>query len=113
MKIASENPSGFFTFLKYWKQAPGNYRTLVAGLLLFALINSSDVFLLLKTKEITGSDEQTIMVYIFYNLVYALAAYPMGMLADRWSFKKVFVTGLLLFAIVYALFGLSHSIFFI
>ena len=79
------------------------------GLLLFALFNSSDVFLLLKAKEITGSDSFTIGAYIFYNLVYAAAAYPMGMLADKWGIKNIFITGLLLFALVYFLFGLSTS----
>jgi MFS family permease len=44
----------------------------------------------------------TIGVYIFYNLVYALAAFPLGILADRVGLKKVFVAGLLLFALVYA-----------
>jgi MFS family permease len=41
-------------------------------------------------------------VYIFYNLVYALAAFPLGILADRVGLKKIFVAGLLLFALVYA-----------
>jgi MFS family permease len=41
-------------------------------------------------------------MYIFYNLVYAAAAYPMGLLADQFGMKRVFVSGLLLFAAVYA-----------
>ena len=78
-------------------------------LLLFSLINSSDVFLLLKTKAVTGNDTLTITAYIFYNLVYAAASYPLGALADAWGFKKVFIVGLLLFAVVYLLFGLATS----
>ena len=83
------------------------------GLLAFALFNSSDVFLLLKTKEITGSDTVTISTYIFYNLVFAAASYPLGMLADKLGIKKIFTSGLLLFAIVYFLFGITTSSVFV
>lgn len=100
---------GFFSYFGYWRQSTPQYKKLVAGLLLFALVNSSDVFLLLKTKEVTGSDTTTVMVYILYNLVYALAAYPLGMLADRWGFRKVFIAGLLLFAVVYAMLGIASE----
>lgn len=104
-------PKGnFFSFFGYWKIAKSEYRRLVVGLILFALVNSSDVFLLLKTKEITGSDSITISAYIFYNLIYALASYPAGILADKWGMKKVFISGLLLFAIVYAGFAFTSSI---
>jgi MFS family permease len=99
----------FFSYFNYWRIASPEYKRLVVGLLLFALANSSDVFLLLKTKELTGSDGTTILVYIFYNLVYALAAYPMGMLADKIGMKTVFIAGLLLFSGVYGLFGLTQS----
>ena len=99
----------FFSFFRYWNIATKDYKKLVAGLLFLALFNSSDIFLLLKTKEVTGSDELTIGAYILYNVVFALAAYPLGMLADRVGIRMVFLSGLLLFALVYALFGLTHS----
>lgn len=102
---------GFFSFFGYWKTAPPAYRKLVSALVLFAIANSSDVFLLLKTKEITGSDTTTILAYIFYNLVYALSSYPMGILADRFGMKKIFVLGLLLFALVYGGFALNPAPF--
>jgi MFS family permease len=105
----AENRGNFFSFFRYWNVAAPEYKKLVAGLLFFALLNSSDVFLLLKTKEATGSDTLTIAAYIFYNLVYAAASYPLGALADAWGFKKVFITGLVLFAVVYALFGMAAS----
>lgn len=92
----------FFSFLKYWNSSPGSYRKLVAGLLCFALINSSDVFLLLRLKDNGVSDIQVIGVYVFYNLIYALLAYPAGWLADRWGLKKTLILGLTLFAITYA-----------
>jgi MFS family permease len=107
--VSTLKRGNFFSFFSYWKIAGATYKKLVAGLLLFALFNSSDVFLLLKTKEVTGSDTITIAAYIFYNLVYAIAAYPMGVLADKIGMKKIFLSGLLLFAIVYFLFGHGQS----
>ena len=101
----------FFDFIKYWKASPPAYRKLVAGLLLFALINSSDMFLILRIKAVGFSDTAAIGVYIFYNLVYALFSYPLGGLGDRFGFKIVFVTGLLLFAGVYIGMAFNSNIY--
>jgi len=100
----------FFSFFKYWKIASPEYKKLVIGLLFLALFNSSDIFLLLKTKEITGSDQLTIGAYILYNVVFALASYPLGALADKIGIKTVLFSGLILFALVYVLFGITNSV---
>ena len=102
--------AGIFSFTSYWKNSPVSYKKLTAGLLLFALINSSDVFLLLKMKESGHDDTVIIAVYIFYNLVYALLSYPMGMLADKLGLKHILLGGLLVFSIVYAGFAVSSSL---
>jgi MFS family permease len=98
---STEGKGNFFSYFSYWKTSTPEYRKLVSGLLIFAIANSSDVFLLLKAKEITQSDTLTIGAYIFYNLVYAACSYPAGILADKIGLKKVFMVGLLLFAFVY------------
>ncbi len=91
----------FFSFLQYWKESPVLYKKLVTGLLLFTLFNSSDVFLLLKVKQSGLNDSQVISVYIFYNLVYAVFAFPIGIVADKLGLKKIFLLGIFLFAVVY------------
>ncbi len=106
---ASQRVGNFFSFFRYWSMATPEYKKLVTGLLLFALFNSSDIFLLLKTKEVTGNDNITIAAYVFYNLVYALTSYPLGALADRLSFKKVLSFGFLIFGIVYGCFAFQPS----
>ncbi|HZV68988.1 MAG TPA: MFS transporter [Saprospiraceae bacterium] len=93
--------TSFFSFLGYWKNSPQNFRKVVIGLLAFALFNSSDVFLLLKMKQSGFSDTVVIGVYIFYNLIFALGAFPFGHMADKIGMKKTFITGLCLFAVVY------------
>lgn len=102
-KVSSSTfqPYSFFGFIKYWKHSTISYRKLVSTLLLFALVNSSDVFLLLKIKSTGLSDTWLIGIYIFYNGVYALTAYPVGILADKFGLKRTLAFGLILFAVVY------------
>ncbi len=101
----------FFSFLDYWKESPIEYRKLVIGLLVFTLVNSSDVFLLLKAKESGLNDTAVIGVYIFYNLIYALFAFPVGILADKVGLKTIFIIGLVLFSAVYFGMSLSNSVY--
>lgn len=99
--------TSFFSFLNYWKTCPQQYRKIVIGLLAFTLFNSSDIFLLLKAKQAGLNDASVIGIYIFYNLIYALCAFPIGIYADKIGLKKMLVFGLSLFAIVY--FGMAFS----
>lgn len=101
---------GLFSFLKYWQKAPADYKHLVTGLLFFALFNSSDVFLLLRMKESGLTDTAVIAIYIFYNLVQALFAYPAGMVADKLGMKRVLLLGLFVFALVYIGFAFSQKL---
>lgn len=96
---------GFFSFIDYWKKSPSEYKITARGLLFFALFNSSDVFLLLKAKEAGFDDTMVIGMYIFYNLVYAVFAFPLGRLADKLGLKRMFLFGLILFSLVY--FGMA------
>lgn len=100
-QTASERPPSLFAFTNYWRASPPDYRRVVGGLLVFALFNSSDVFLLLKMKEAGLDDTMVLGLYVFYNLVYAVMAYPVGRLADRIGLKPTLLVGLGLFALVY------------
>jgi len=101
----------FFSFFSYWKDSPAAYRQLLIGLLLFTLFNSSDVFLLLKAKDAGLNDTHVIGIYIFYNLVYALFAFPVGTLADKIGLKRMFLIGLGLFSIVYFGFSVNTNLY--
>ena len=105
-----QQTTNFFAFAGYWKNSPAPYKKLVTGLLLFALFNSSDVFLLLKMKESGLTDTSVIGIYIFYNLVFALLAYPIGILADKMGLKKIFITGLFIFCLVYIGFAFNNNL---
>ena len=77
------------------------------GLLAFALFNSSDAFLLLSIKSKGFSDSYMIGVYIFYNLVYALLSYPVGILADKFGLSRILILGIGVFAVVYSCMGFA------
>lgn len=104
-KIKVKSP--FFSFLKYWKSSPAEYKKLVTGLLIFTLFNSSDIFLLLQAKQSGLDDTMVIGIYIFYNLIYALFAFPIGIIADKVGLKTIFIIGLGIFATVY--FGIAFN----
>lgn len=108
---ATKASVSFFAFKHYWKDAPYLYRRLVAGVLIFTLFNSSDVFLLLKAKQSGLNDTEVIGVYIFYNLVYASFSFPLGMVADKIGLKPVFIAGLTLFAAVYFKMAFSTGVY--
>ena len=111
--VSDSEKKNFFSFLLYWKVSGNEYKKLVAGLFAFTLLNSSDIFLLLMVKNLGFPDDKVIFVYIFYNLVYALSAFPIGILADKIGFKNNYIIGLILFAVVYGSMALDPGIEFL
>ena len=75
----------------------------------FACANSSDAFLLLRTKEMGYAIQGTILLYTVYNVVYALASPFLGRLSDTIGRKVLLLAGLVVFAIVYACIGLAQA----
>jgi MFS family permease len=99
-------------WLGFWVRASSDYKKITGALLVFALVNSSDVFLLLQLKANGVSDIYLIGIYIFYNAIYALFAYPLGIIADKLGMKKMLCIGLLLFAMVYAFVPFVHHVYY-
>lgn len=79
----------------------------IAASLVFALGNSSDVFLLLRARDLGMSTTLVVLAYVVYNFVYMLGAYPIGILSDRIGRRGVFVAGLAAFAATYLGFALT------
>lgn len=89
----------------YWKFLAINF--------IFFLGNSSDVFLILRAKDLGLSSTSAIFAYVIYNLTFALSAAPAGILSDRLGRRRVMQAGFTLFAGVYAGFALAQSTFLI
>ncbi|MEI8361576.1 MAG: MFS transporter [bacterium] len=69
--------------------------------LVFAIGNSSNIFLMLKALNIGFTSANVILLYLLYNIIHMLASYPAGWLADKTSKTKVLAIG-------YAIFGVSY-----
>jgi MFS family permease len=82
---------------------------LIGAVALFALGNSSDAFLILRSKELGLSFAQVILAFAGYNVIYALAATPLGGLSDRIGRKPVVAAGWIVYALVYLGFAASRS----
>ena len=100
-------------YLEFWKSAPEQYKKVLILISIFSLVNSSDVFLILKSQNITKSSSLAIFGYVFYNVIYAAASYPLGGLSDKFGKQKIFTFGLIIFSVVYFGFALVDDINFI
>lgn len=80
----------------------------IAGV--FALGNSSDVFLILRAQSVGIPSIMIPVVYLLFNLVYSLSAIPAGIVADRFGRKRVILCGFVLFAILYYGFAVASGV---
>lgn len=96
--------------IQFWRQAPVSYKYVFVLISIFSLVNSSDVFLILKSKEISGSDTTAIFGYVFFNIVYAIASYPLGILSDKIGKKIILSSGLIVFSVVYLGFAMFSDL---
>lgn len=84
---------------------PFAFFTVVATL--FAVGNSSDAFLILRAKDLGLPTTVIPLVYVAFNVVYALLSTPAGALSDRLGRRRMLVFGYAVFALVYAGFALA------
>jgi MFS family permease len=76
---------------------------------LFAIGNSSDVFLILRAQQVGIPMVMIPVVYLLFNLVYSMSAIPAGMAADRFGKKRVILLGFILFAVLYYGFAIAED----
>ncbi len=89
------------------RELPRRYWRVTAVVVGFGLVNFPDALLLLRLNEIGFGVVEVILAYVTYNLVYALASFPAGLLADRLPRSAVFGIGLVFFAVGYIGLGLT------
>ncbi len=80
---------------------------LVTGL--FSLGNSSDVFLILRAQNVGVSAESILLIYVLFNSIEATLTTAAGAISDRLGRRTVILAGYIVFAVVYAGFGLAGS----
>ena len=72
----------------------GAYWFVVAAGAIFTLARFSEAFLILRAQQLELPDVFAPLVFVVMNAVYALSAYPLGRLADRFSHRTLLGYGL-------------------
>ena len=83
----------------------GPYYVFLGISLVFALGNSSDVFIILRARNLGLGVSEAVLAYVLFNVVYALLAMPAGIASDKLGRRGVIAAGFAIFAAVY--FGLA------
>ncbi len=96
---------GLARFKHFWKTSDPLYKKLVIGFFLMALLNSSNMFLILRARELGISEILVLVAYILYNFVFASFSYPIGRWLDKYGSRSFYIGGIFIFSIAYALFG--------
>jgi MFS family permease len=91
-----------------WRTVPRRLQRFLAITFLFTLGNSSNTFLLMRSKDLGYTPATVILLYLTFNVVYALASYPAGWLSDHIGRKTLLVSGYVSYGAVYFGFGLLH-----
>lgn len=78
-------------------------------MVLFTLGNSSDAFLILRAQNLGFSVFWVLILFVAFNLVYALAATPAGVISDKLGRKRVIVVGWTIYALSYLGLGLASA----
>lgn len=92
-----------------FRQFDGRFKVFVLIVTLFAIGNSSDVFLILRAQQLGIPTVAIPIVYLMFNLVYALSSLPAGIAADRFGKKRIILAGLILFALIYYGFAVAET----
>ena len=81
---------------------PRSFYLLLGAIMIFSVGNSSDAFLILRSKDVGLSTTLVVLAYVTYNVVYTALSYPAGVLSDHVPRSWLLVGGYLIFAAVYA-----------
>ena len=87
----------------------GRMAAYLAILLLFLLSNSSDAFLLLRASQLGVPTPLIPVLWTTFSLIKAMTVMPLGMLSDRIGRRRMILAGWVLYACVYAGFGLARG----
>jgi MFS family permease len=88
-----------------FRRFPKGYWKYLLVTALFGIGNSSNSFLILRTKDLGASLSTTILIYTLFNFVAAGVSYPAGSLSDRFGRKGMLLVSFGVFFLVYAGFG--------
>lgn len=92
-----------------WQSLNPRLKGFLIVVFLFALGNSSNQFLLLRSSDLGMQPAQVILLYLVFNISYALISLPAGMLSDKIGRRHLLIAGYLIYSIVYFGFARVHD----
>ena len=84
-----------------WSKLDTKLKQFLVLAFIFTLANSSNQFLLLRASKLGVSTPNVLLLYLAFNISYALVSLPAGKLSDLIGRKRVLVTGYFIYAVVY------------
>ncbi|MBI4868119.1 MAG: MFS transporter [Candidatus Wallbacteria bacterium] len=84
------------------KPLTASFKWLLVAVVVFALANSSDAFLLLRATHLGVPSEQVPLLWSLLHVIKSALAMPAGRLADRLGKRRLIAGGWVLYALVYA-----------
>ena len=105
---AAAKPRPVFSLAVAGKNPP--LRRFLLITFLFAVGNSSDMFLILRAKQLGASSTTAVLLFAIGNMVNVLSSYRAGILSDRLGRKGILAVGFFLFSGIYLAFGLAGSV---
>ncbi len=92
-----------------FKHFSRDFKFFVGILAIFTLGNSSDVFLILRARDLGVNVVFIPILYFMYNFVSSVSSVPLGHLSDRIGRRKTTLLGFMVYGIVYFGFAFSSS----
>jgi MFS family permease len=102
-------PQAGFNFRSSLGAMPPTYQRYLLVVLLFTFGNSTDAFLLLRAQKLGVPVTLLPMIWVVLNIVKMGFSVPAGILSDRIGRRTVIVAGWVVYALVYAGFGLASQ----
>ncbi len=91
------------------RELPAPFWMFVAANVVFALGNSSDAFLALRTQQLGVAVRDLLLMIVGFNATNALISFPAGALSDRFGRRVPIAAAWLVYAVAYAGFAIANS----
>lgn len=91
------------------KSFNGPFRHYLIVIGISSLGNFADAFIILRAENLGVAKAHITIIYLIYNVVYALGATPLGILADRVGMKKMIFAGFLYYSLIFAGFAFATT----
>ena len=104
---AREAPASTIHFSWTMRGLPAPFKRYLAVLALFTLGNSSNMFLLLRAKDMGLPDYQVPLLWALVSFTAALFSIPLSALSDRIGRTRLIVGGWLIYSAFYLLLGIN------